>query len=122
MTGLLQTILLAAASTGSGDGGNGTPSSQFGPLIMLIGFVFIAYWFLISKPQQRQRKERDQMLTTMRKGDKVVTIGGLHGKIARVDKENGIISVQVAKGVEIDFTQSAISSVSSSKSGDQPEG
>jgi preprotein translocase subunit YajC len=84
-------------------------------LVFLIGFIILMWYMLIGGPQRKQTREREAMLSSVRKGDRVQTIGGIHGKVSRVDKENQVVSVEVAKGVEIDFSQAAVSSISRPK-------
>ena len=58
----------------------------WGMTIMMVGFIAIFY-FLVVMPQNKKKKETQNMLNAMKKGDKVVTIGGLHGKISSI-KDN----------------------------------
>lgn len=77
-------------------------------LLYMVVFFGIMYFFMI-RPQQKQAKQRQAMLNSLRVGDKVITAGGIHGKIRKV-KDNSVI-VQVADKVEIEFTKAGISSV-----------
>ena len=82
------------------------PMSLGGTLIPLLFIIVIFYFFLI-RPQNKKQKETEKMLNALKKGDKVVTIGGIHGVISSV-KENTII-VKVDDGAKIEFNRSAIS-------------
>ena len=73
---------------------------------IMIGLIFIVMYFFMIRPQNKQRKELQKFLDGLRKGDKVVTIGGINGVVREV-KENTVI-VEVDKDVCITFNKSAI--------------
>jgi len=60
-----------------------TQFAQFLPLIILFGI----FYFLIIRPQQKQQKEHQEMLEALKKGDKILTTGGLYGEIAKVEED-----------------------------------
>lgn len=76
--------------------------------IMMVGFIAIFYFFIVL-PQNKKRKEMQNMLSSLKKGDRVVTIGGVHGKVSSV-KENEIV-LKVDANAEITFEKSAIARV-----------
>ena len=82
----------------------------WGSLVMM-GVIFVVFWFLMIMPQRKQQKQRNAMLSNLKKGDKVVTIGGIHGEIIEFDDED--IKLRVADKVELKFTRSAIARVKS---------
>jgi preprotein translocase subunit YajC len=57
--------------------------SQFLPLIIIFGI----FYFLIIRPQQKQQKEHEEMLKSLKKGDKILTHGGLHAEVAKVEDD-----------------------------------
>lgn len=73
--------------------------------------VFVVFWFLMIMPQRKQQKQRNTMLSNLKKGDKVVTIGGIHGEITELSDED--IKLRVTDKVEIKFAKSAVSRVKS---------
>lgn len=79
--------------------------------LISMALVFVVFWFLMIMPQRKQQKQRNTMLGNLKKGDKVVTIGGIHGEIVEFDEED--IKLRVADKVEIKFAKSAISRVKS---------
>jgi preprotein translocase subunit YajC len=81
------------------------------PLVSMLPFVLIIgiFYFLIIRPQNKKQKETANMLKALKKGDKIVTIGGIHGLIQSV-KENSII-VRVDENTKLEFSRSAISGV-----------
>jgi len=97
-------FLQAAGAAGSAS----TSSSLIGTMVPFLLIIVIFYFFLI-RPQNKKQKETEKMLKALKKGDKVVTIGGIHGTISSV-KENTVI-VKVDDDCKIEFNRSAISSV-----------
>ncbi|MBO4403904.1 MAG: preprotein translocase subunit YajC [Treponema sp.] len=104
---LLQTAGEAAASSEALPQ-NGAAGSGFGMLIPLVAIVFIMYFFMI-RPQSKKQKETQKMIDALKKGDKVVTIGGIHGTIS-LTKEKTVI-VKVDDNVKIEFNRTAIATV-----------
>ncbi len=83
-------------------------SSLVGSLLPFLLIIVIFYLFLI-RPQNKKQKETQKMLDALKKGDKVITIGGIHGTVSSV-KENTII-VKVDDNCKIEFNRTAISTV-----------
>ena len=99
-------LALLMGAPGGGEGG-GNPIMSFLPLVAIIAI----FYFLILRPQNKKQKETQKMLSALKKGDRVVTIGGIHGVIQSL-KENTVI-VKVDDNVKLEFNRGAISSVSS---------
>jgi preprotein translocase subunit YajC len=99
--------IIAMAPSGNGGGGS------FISTIIMFGAIFLIFYFMIIRPQQKRAKEREKMLSNIQKGDKVVTSGGLHGTIAGLDEKT--VLLQVGDNVKLKFERSAISSIVSSK-------
>ena len=93
--------LLMAPPTGE----PANPIMSFLPLIAIVGI----FYFLIIRPQSKKQKETKKMLEALKKGDKIVTIGGIHGVIQTV-RESSVI-VKVDENVKLEFSRSAISSI-----------
>jgi preprotein translocase subunit YajC len=79
-----------------------------GSMLYIIMLVAV-FWFLLIRPQQAQAKKRAEMLTTLKTGDKVVTIGGICGKVAQITDNK--IFVEVSDGIVVEFLRNAISTV-----------
>ena len=91
-------------------GGGGQASSAQSMLSLLpILLIFVVFWFFMIRPQNKQRKETQRMLADLKKGDKVVTIGGVHGVVQSV-RENAVI-LKVDENCKIEFSRSAIASM-----------
>ena len=79
---------------------------QFIPLIL----IFAIMYFLLIRPQQKKVKEHQAMVQALRRGDQVVTQGGLIGKVVKV-KDDGELEVEIAEGVKVRVVQSTIATV-----------
>ena len=79
---------------------------QFIPLIL----IFAIMWFLLIRPQQKKMKEHRAMVDAVRKGDQIITQGGIIGKVTRV-KDDDEVEVEIASGVKIRQVKSTIAQV-----------
>jgi preprotein translocase subunit YajC len=95
---------------GAPAGAEGSPGSSLFSFLPLVAIVAIFY-FLILRPQNKKQKDTQKMLSALKKGDRVVTIGGIHGVIQSV-KENTVI-IKVDESVKLEFNRSAVATVSS---------
>jgi len=81
--------------------------------------IFGIFWFFLIRPQQKQKKEHQNMLNNLSVGDKIVTIGGIKGKIIKINDNN--IRVRVSSNVDIDFIKNAVSKVEEKNSSSKKE-
>lgn len=100
---------LIAMAQPSQSGQQANPIAAFMPLIL----IFIIFYFLLIRPQQKKQKEVKQMLSTIQKGDKIITTGGIHGIVANIKED--IVSVKIADDVKIDVSRSCIAVVKREK-------
>ncbi len=87
-------------------GGAGSAFTSFIPLIL----IFLIMYFLLIRPQQKKVKEHKAMVDALRRGDQVVTQGGLIGKVSKV-KDDGEIEVELAEGVRVRVVRQTIAQV-----------
>ena len=80
--------------------------AQFLPLIL----IFAIMYFLLIRPQQKKVKEHQAMVEALRRGDQVVTQGGVIGKVSKV-KEDGELEVEIADGVKVRVVKATIAQV-----------
>ena len=99
-------LLIAMAPQGGG-------SANLISTLVMFGAIFLIFYFMIIRPQQKRAKEREKMLSNMQKGDKVITSGGLHGTIAGLEEKT--VLLQVGDNVKMKFEKSAIASIVTSK-------
>jgi len=99
-------MLVSPAFAQTSPAAGGVMSSMLIPMILVFGIM----WFFLIRPQQKKLKEDEAMRSALRRGDKVLTSGGIVGKVTKV-KDDGEIEVEVAQGVKLHFVKSAISQV-----------
>ncbi|HYP35470.1 MAG TPA: preprotein translocase subunit YajC [Stellaceae bacterium] len=102
-------LISAAYAQGTGITGifdNQSALIQFLPLVL----IFVVFYFLLIRPQQRKAKDHKTMLDALRRGDRVVTGGGIIGTVARVENPEEV-TVDIADGVRVRVLRSTISSV-----------
>jgi preprotein translocase subunit YajC len=99
-------IAYAAALPPGGSAGG--PAALFNMLLPFIAMAAIAY-FMLLRPQQRQRADRDRMLSALKKGDRVVMSSGLHGTITGLTEHT--VTLRVADQVKMEFDRTAVGRV-----------
>lgn len=99
---------MGAAPGGPAAAGAGGGMAAFQQIIPLV-FMFAIFYFLLIRPQQKKAKEHKSLLDAMKKGDNVITAGGVHGKISSVDDE--IVTLEIANNVNIKITKSYIAAL-----------
>jgi preprotein translocase subunit YajC len=85
------------------------PTAGMMTTLIMFGSIFLVFYFLIIRPQSKKQKEMRKMIEALKKGDKIVTIGGIHGIVSTV-KERTVI-VKVDDDVKLEFSKSAVASV-----------
>ena len=93
-------ILLA-----QGSGGAGSAIGGFLPFILILVVIYI----FMMRPQMKQQKQKKLMLETLKKGDRVTTVGGIRGTIAGFKEKETVILLNVGKGTTLEVTRSSIS-------------
>jgi preprotein translocase subunit YajC len=99
---------MAGAPGGQTGGAAAGGMAAFQQVIPLV-FMFAIFYFLLIRPQQKKAKEHKALLDAMKKGDNVVTAGGVHGKVAAV--ENDLVTLEIANNVNIKITKSYIAAI-----------
>ncbi|UCE28370.1 MAG: preprotein translocase subunit YajC [Candidatus Coatesbacteria bacterium] len=101
----------------SGGEGGGSTLSFFLPILLLI----VVFYFLVLRPQQRKEKERRAMIEAVKKGDKVITAGGLRGTVVKVYEQEKFARVELTKGVEVDVALAKIEAVITTETPKHPQ-
>ncbi|GGG25702.1 preprotein translocase subunit YajC [Chelatococcus composti] len=101
-------MITPAFAQSAGSAGGGDMLIQLVPFIL----IFVIMWFLIIRPQQRRVKAHQEMIKNVRRGDTVVTSGGLVAKVTKV-VDDGEIEVEIAEGVKARLVRGMISEVRS---------
>lgn len=99
--------MLITPAYAQGAGGGGDFFIQILPFLL----IFVIMYFLIIRPQQRRLKEHREMVSSLRRGDTVVTAGGMVGKVTKVDENE--IQVELAPNVRVKVVRSTVSEVRS---------
>jgi preprotein translocase subunit YajC len=94
-----------AGGQSGGEGGNAFLS--FLPLILIILIMYM----LILRPQARKQKERQKMLESVKKGDQIITSGGIHGKVVGMKNDDKVLVIKVDDNVKLDVEKTAIASI-----------
>jgi len=100
----MSSILLQAAATSN--------TSMLYNVLLWVGIIIVFYFFMI-RPQQKKQKDQKSFVDNLKKGDNVVTIGGLHGRVASV--EGTTVTLEVDRGVKMTFEKSSISREATAK-------
>lgn len=90
---------------------------EFSPEVLnsLVPFLLmgIVFYFMLYRPQKREQQKRDKLLSGLKKGDRVITVGGIYGTITAITEKT--VTLKVAEKVEIDFSKSAVSTYQTEK-------
>ena len=101
-------LLFAMAPQGGEGGGSGLIST-----LIMFGAIFLIFYFMIIRPQQKRSKEKEKMLSNLEKGDKVLTSGGIHGIVSGLEEKTALL--QISDNVKIKVERSAIATVLAKK-------
>lgn len=96
----------ASSPTAAAPSAGGFDPIQFMPMIL----IFVVMYFLLIRPQQKKAKEHQSTIAGLRKGDRVITSGGIIGVIHKVDNDNEV-TVEIADGVNVRILRATISSI-----------
>ena len=87
----------------------GSGGSQLMPTLVMFAAMFAIFYFLMTRPQQRQKAERERMLRAIKRGDRVVTTSGLFGTVTNLSDTT--VTLRVADQVKLDFERGAVARV-----------
>lgn len=102
----LHALALAAQAPAAAPEGN--PNAMFFPMLAIIAVLF---YLLILRPQRREQQQVQSMRESLKRGDRVKSIGGIYGVVTGVDTTPGTVRVRVDKNVELEFDKGAIATV-----------
>ncbi|MFP3998715.1 MAG: preprotein translocase subunit YajC [Desulfosalsimonas sp.] len=97
---------IAYAMGAGGEAGQGGSFGAFIPIILM----FVIFYFLLIRPQQKKAKAHQEMINNLKKGDRVVTSGGIHGTITSLDENSA--TVEISDKVRVKVTRGSIAGVS----------
>lgn len=94
-------------------------NSWFGFMPMVL--IFVMFYFFLIRPQEKKRKEHENVISTIKIGEEIMTSGGIFGTITKINTSEDTMLLRIAKDVEIKILKSAISDITSRKKTDQPK-
>jgi preprotein translocase subunit YajC len=100
-----QAFAQAAGAAAPGGGMEGL--LQFAPLVL----IFVVFYFLMIRPQQKRQKQHQATVRAAKRGDRIVTSGGIVGVISKANEADNDVEVEIAQGVKVRVVRSAISEV-----------
>jgi preprotein translocase subunit YajC len=100
---------------GTGGAEGASPFQTFIPIILM----FVIFYFLLIRPQQKKQKEHRQMLSNLKKGDRIITSGGLHGRITGMDETT--LTVEIADKVRVKVARGNVSAMVQPAAANQPD-
>ena len=100
-------LISPAYAQAAGGGG-----SDFFVTLMPLVLIFVVFYFLLIRPQQKRMKDHKAMIAAVRRGDTVITGGGIVGKVSKV-KDDDTVQVEIADGIRINVIRDTLSSVRS---------
>ena len=115
---MTETLWMLSQATGKPAPPQGNPLFDMLPLMLIMGLIF---YFLMFRPQSKEKKRRAQMLAALKKNDRVITIGGIVGTVTSVRDEDVTLKVDESSHTKITFSRSAIQRVVSESGADSAE-
>ena len=108
--------MISIAYAMGGAGGEG--AAGFGGFIPII-LMFVIFYFLLIRPQQKRQKEQKNMISSLKKGDRIITSGGLHGRITGIDDTT--LTLEIADKVRVKVGRSSVAGMIQPATQPQPE-
>lgn len=85
------------------------PGGQMMTMLITFGLIIFIFYFLVIRPQNKKQKEAKRMLEALKKGDKVVTIGGIRGQVTSVKEQT--VTIKIDSDTKVELNKSAVSSI-----------
>lgn len=108
LTSGLVLLYLSSCTPPAGDGKSGAAGSGGTLQLVFLGLMIVVFWMFFIRPQAKRAKEQKTFIENLGKGDKIVTIAGIHGTINKVN-EDGTLNIEVSPGSYLKIEKSAIS-------------
>jgi preprotein translocase subunit YajC len=93
---------------GAGGAGSQGAGGGFSSLIMMVA-IFAIFYFILIRPQQKKMKEHKKMVEELKKGDRIITSGGIYGTVENTTPET--LTIKIAEGVKVKITRSSVGAV-----------
>jgi preprotein translocase subunit YajC len=89
-------------------GGNPQGGGSGTYMLVWFGLIFVLIYFMMIRPQRKKQKEHQQLLNELKKGDKVVTNGGMFGVVFAIDEDRGRVVLKIGESTKLEFLKSSI--------------
>ncbi len=106
-------MFIATAYAMGTPGGAGAPGGGGASGIIMMVIIFAIFYFILIRPQQKKMKEHKRMVEELKKGDEIVTAGGIYGTVEGVTPET--LTVKIAEGTKVKITRSSVAAVVTEK-------
>jgi preprotein translocase subunit YajC len=107
-------FLLILAEASEGGGSQQPQGGGWDVMLMMLVPIILIFW-LMSRSQKKKENERKDMLSRIKKGDHVITVGGLHGEVIRINEKEAVLLVDKSKNVELRFQRVSIAGLAGTK-------
>ncbi len=106
-------LAYALGTPQSGSTGGSQPAGAAGFFISILPLlvILVIFYFLLIKPQQSQQKKHKEMLSKLKKGDRILTTGGLYGTVVGINEKDDIVVIRISDDVKVEIGRSFITSV-----------
>ncbi len=95
-----------------GQGGGPEGAAGAGGMLIPMALMFAIFYFLLIRPQQKKQKEHQAMINAIKKGDKIIAGGGIHGKVTSADENS--LTVEIADNVRVKMTRGSVAALQAS--------
>ncbi len=99
IAGFIVTLVLAAGCVPAG--GEAGENTDILPMVIIVVLLFAMFYFLMIRPQRKRQKEHDELMSELRKGDKVVTAGGIYGQIESTSEDSVVLKVESGATIRV---------------------
>jgi preprotein translocase subunit YajC len=99
----------SAYAMGAGGGGAAAPAGGGASSLIMMVIIFAIFYFILIRPQQTKMKEHKKMVTELKKGDRIITAGGMYGTVENTTTET--LTIKIAEGVKVKITRGSVGAV-----------
>ena len=100
-------MIISPAYAQAAGAGGGDLIAQMLPFVL----IFVVFYFLLIRPQQKRAKDHKSLVNNLKRGDRVTTSGGIRGKVTKAAEGSETISVEIAKGIEVELVRAMVADV-----------
>ena len=102
-------MFISTAYAMGAQGGAGAPAGGGASSLIMMAVIFAIFYFILIRPQQKKIKEHKKLVTELKKGDRVITAGGMYGTVENTTTET--LTIKIAEGVKVKITRGSVGTV-----------